>query len=216
MSLYPDYATLAEGRDYVRIIDAADVSEDVNIANAITAASRAVDQECSNRTMRRQFGLNGSAVARIYSPRFNPRTLRWVAEIDDLMTVTGLVVKADLDWDGTYETTITDYQLRPFNAAGDTMAWTSILFGITVVSFTALATSARGPSLEGQLQVTANWGWTTVPPTVKAATLVQMDRFLKRRDAPFGVAGSPTTGSELRLLAKVDPDVAVMLAPYGR
>jgi len=55
-----------------------------------------------------------------------------------------------------------------------------------------------------------------VPTTVKQATLLQASRVFARREAPFGVAGSPDMGSELRLLEKVDPDVAVMLVPYVR
>jgi hypothetical protein len=66
------------------------------------------------------------------------------------------------------------------------------------------------------VQVTATWGWTAVPATIKKATLLQASRFYKRRDAPFGVAGSPDMGSEMRLLAKVDPDVEVMLGDYRR
>lgn len=54
-----------------------------------------------------------------------------------------------------------------------------------------------------------------VPSTIKLATLMQAGRWAKRRDAPFGIAGSPETGSEMRLLAKLDPDVEVMLGGYG-
>jgi hypothetical protein len=53
-----------------------------------------------------------------------------------------------------------------------------------------------------------------VPSAVKQACLIQASRFFTRRYAPFGVAGSPESGSEMRLLAKVDPDVAVILGPY--
>ncbi len=217
MSLNPDYASLAEMRAYMRITDGTDMIDDPRAALAITAGSRAVDQACSSRTMRRQFGLQGSVSARFYTPKFNPRTGRWTVEIDDLMTQTGLVVKADLDWDGTYETTLTDFKLRPWNAAGDGLAWTSIMFGITVVGFTALATGSHGPTLEGALEVDANWGWTQpYPDTIKQASLLQALRFYKRRDSPYGIAGSPNMGNELRLLAKVDPDVMLMLVPYGR
>jgi hypothetical protein len=54
-----------------------------------------------------------------------------------------------------------------------------------------------------------------VPPTIKLATQLQASRWLKRRDAPFGIAGSPELGSELRLLAKLDPDVEVLLDGHG-
>jgi hypothetical protein len=46
--------------------------------------------------------------------------------------------------------------------------------------------------------------------------LLQASRLDFRRVAPAGVAGSPETGSEVRLLARVDPDVAVSLKDYIR
>jgi hypothetical protein len=46
--------------------------------------------------------------------------------------------------------------------------------------------------------------------------MLQASRFYARRDSPYGVAGSPDLGSEVRLLSKVDPDVAVSLADYVR
>lgn len=54
-----------------------------------------------------------------------------------------------------------------------------------------------------------------VPATVKLATEMQASRWAKRRDAPFGIAGSPEMGSELRLLPKLDPDVEVLLNGQG-
>ena len=54
-----------------------------------------------------------------------------------------------------------------------------------------------------------------VPASVKLATEMQASRWAKRRDAPFGVAGSPELGSELRLLPKLDPDVEVLLSGHG-
>jgi hypothetical protein len=51
---------------------------------------------------------------------------------------------------------------------------------------------------------------------VHTATLLQGGRLYTRRSALFGIAGSPESGSEMRLLSKVDPDVAVMLRGYRR
>lgn len=210
MALNPDYATLADARAFARIVDVTDTADDTQMSLAITAASRAIDE-----ATHRQFGLATGVAARYYTPRYNPRNGRWVVDIDDVMTSAGMIVKGDLDWDGVAETVITDYRLRPFNAAQDGMAWESILFGITVVGFTALASSnVSSRSLEGSLELTATFGWTTVPVTVKNACLLQALRFYKRRDSPYGIAGSPEMGSEMRLLAKLDVDVALMLKPY--
>jgi len=65
--------------------------------------------------------------------------------------------------------------------------------------------------------ITANpWGWSAVPVPVKEATYLQASRFHSRRDSPYGIAGSPDQGSELRLLSRVDPDVAVSLSDFVR
>ena len=208
MTWQPDYASLAEARASLRITDATDTDDDDEIALAITAASRAIDTSCS-----RQFGVLTSAVPRYYAAYFDRHPTshtphRYRVTIDDLMSTTGLVVKTDLDHDGAYETTIdsADYTLLPRNAVADGKPWLEMEFASGV----AVSTYDDG------LEITALWGWTDVPTTIKKATLLQASRFYKRRDAPFGIAGSADTGSELRLLAKVDPDVAVMVNTYRR
>jgi len=55
-----------------------------------------------------------------------------------------------------------------------------------------------------------------VPGPIHQACLIQTNRLIMRRDAPFGVAGSPEVGSEVRLLARLDPDVETMVRPYMR
>jgi hypothetical protein len=66
-----------------------------------------------------------------------------------------------------------------------------------------------------EVAVTANpWGWTTVPANATLATRLQLARWLKRRDAPFGIAG--TGERQLRLLDKLDADVGTSLADFVR
>lgn len=201
MPLNPDYASLAEMRHYLRITSAGDTADDAELGFAIAAASRAID-----RITRRQFGDAGAASARRYSALYVEDARVWRVYVDDFMTETGFAAATDLDGDAVFEATLTgtDYRLRPYNAAADGWPWTHL-------DFTDTALFSEEPN---GIQVTARWGWTAVPTTVKQACLLQAERFFKRRDAPFGIAGSPEIGSELRLLAKVDPDVEVMLAPY--
>jgi hypothetical protein len=71
-----------------------------------------------------------------------------------------------------------------------------------------------GPSTA--VAVTARWGWPSVPFPVEQAALQQAVRLFARRSSPFGVAGSPELGSELRLLSRLDPDVEMLLGPYRR
>lgn len=200
MAWAPDYASATELADYVRILDAVD---DAQLELAVTAASRAIDEKTN-----RQFGQEAAPVARYYTPRWNPTRCRWVADIDDVQDVTGLEVAFDSADDGTYADTITAYRLTPANAARD---------GRPFERLEVLATSTVTPSrIPDGLEVTARFGWVVVPDTIKQACLLQASRLLGRRDAPFGVAGSPEAGSEVRLLARVDPDVEVTLKRYIR
>lgn len=198
MAWEPDYVTVDELADYVRVDDADD---DVQLGLAISAASRAVD-----RATHRQFGLVAAPEERYYTAQYDRQCYRYTVDIDDVVIVTGFAVDADLGDDGTYTTSITSYDLKPANAIARDRPYTRILLRPDV----SLTTNTDA------VRVTARFGWADVPDTVRQATLLQASRFFTRRDAPFGVAGSPDQGSELRLLAKVDPDVQVMLGAYVR
>lgn len=189
----PDYVTAIEFKDRLAITGAAD---DAKIGRMITAASRAVDS-----TTYRQFGQVAAPEARFYTARWDDQMAAWVVVIDDLMDPAGLTATIAAG-------TLTPTALKPANAAVRGRPYTRL-----AIDPTSLVLPKGTPD---EVTVTAKWGWTAVPDTVKEATLVQTARFFKRKDAPFGIAGSPDTGSELRLLAKVDPDVAVMLKPYTR
>lgn len=209
MTWRPDYATTAELKAQVGI-PLADTQDDANLGLCITTASRAIDQCCN-----RQFGSEASPVARYYTYDARVRVGNLIAlAIDDLMTTSGLLVATDFAQDHTYSSSLvysTNFDLWPWNAPADGMPYTHLVLR----SGTAVVSSLL-PYWEGAVRVTAQWGWTSVPSAIKEATLIQAARFFKRKDAPFGVAGSPEMGSELRLLQKLDPDVAVMVSPYRR
>lgn len=188
MAWSPDYVLASDLKAYLRITDTVD---DAQIAFAITAASRAVDRACN-----RQFGLVAAPEARVYTAAWDKARRKYTVSIDDLMTETGLEIATDA--------AVTDYSLYPSNADLTGQPWTRIIL------------NTGGTCTEDGVTVTAKWGWTTVPVAMQQATLLQAARLFKRQDAPFGVAGSPELGSELRLLAKVDPDVAVVLGPFYR
>lgn len=189
MAWAPDYITASELKAYLRISDSVDDSQ---LGVAITAASRAIDKHC-----RRQFGV-ATAEERVYTAEYARHRRRWVVPIDDLMTAATLVeVGGD---------TLVTYTLEPRNAAAEGKPWETLV----VDQDSAVVPCGE----EYEVAVTAAWGWTAVPTPVKQACLLQAGRFHARRDSPFGIAGSPTIGSELRLLAKVDPDVAVVLRPF--
>jgi hypothetical protein len=199
MAWAPDYATTAEARAY--ITRNAETVDDTEIALAITAASRAADTYCG-----RQFGLV-SAEERFYTPEWDRRRRRWVIKIDDLMSTAGSDFQLQ-DADGNDVGAIDDYILEPRNAAAKGRPWTHLV---------VKPTSTYIPTgIEYEAAFTAPWGWTSVPTPVKQGTLLQTSRFFARRNSPYGIAGSPDDGSEMRLLARVDPDVAVILSPYRR
>lgn len=193
MAWEPSYATTEELSSYVRIDD---LEDEVELALAITAASRAIDHAAG-----RQFGLT-SAETRRYTARRDYERGFWAVDVDDFVLVTGAgVVVSGVG-------TVTAYDKEPINAAQRGRPWTLIAFN---------ANSEFQPcGIRNEVEVTALWGWSSVPDTIKQATLLQASRVFTRRSAPFGVAGSPDTGSELRLLAKVDPDVAVLIRDYSR
>lgn len=199
MAWAPAYCTEGELAGFIRSGD----TGDVRLSLAIAAASRAID-----RSTRRQFGAVAVAEARYYTARYDAVASRWVVPIDDLMTTTSLAVAFDTDGDETFSGTITDYALRPRNAAATGWPWTELA---------VLATSDVQPTAATDaVRITAVWGWPGVPDAIREACLLQASRLLSRRDSPYGVAGSPETGSEVRLLARMDPDVEVALAPYRR
>lgn len=200
MAWEPDYTTAVDLAAYLRIDDNDD---DLQLATAATSASRAID-----RFTCRQFGLIDAPEARYYTARWSRSRGMWLVAIDDLMTETGLEVATEQYADGIF-VAVTAPVLRPRNALQKGRPWTELAIPNE---------SAVGPLFgrDGGVRVTGRWGWTSVPVTVEQAALLQGSRVFARRDAPFGVAGSPEAGSELRLLAKVDPDVAVMLNSYRR
>src|SRR5262245_55169857 len=199
MAWAPDYCTLAELKSFVKI-ESSDTTDDTELGLAITAASRAVDQRCGGRNGWRQFGKT-VLEQRFYDAYFNPRRGRWMAEIDDLVDLTGLDVQAATG-------AVTLIRLEPINAVKKGKVFEQLVID---------PSSPGKPSTTNlQLTISALWGWNAVPATVKDATLLQASRFFARRTSPYGIAGSPDQGGELRLLSRVDPDVAVALTHYVR
>lgn len=186
MSLFPDYTTSSALKARLGITDS---NEDTEIALAVSVASRMVDGFCH-----RQFGSSAGEV------REYPIMGRTVS-IDDYVSATEVAVRPE--W-GTTTTALVageGYRFEPMNASSDGSPFTRV---------------ALAAAQDGVLRVTGTLGWSSVPDVVEQATLIQALRIYRRSDAPFGIAGSPEAGTELRLLARVDPDVQVMLVPYKR
>lgn len=197
MAWQPDYITSAELVAFAR----SDSVDDAEAATVATTVSRAIDRHCSSGIIKRQFGQVAAPEMRRYTARWSRRMCRWVVEIDDLMTAVGLVVATDT-------ATITQFDAEPINAAAEGRPWERLVLRPE----NAVAVCGQ----RNEMFVTGRWGWTAVPVPVKQAAKLQGNRLLARRDSPYGIAGSPQQGSELRLLDRVDPDVAVSLLPFVR
>lgn len=201
MAWAPDYASTADLRAY--ITRSSVTVDDTELALAVTAASRVVDEYCG-----RQFGQVSTAAARVYTAEWDRRRCRWIIETDDISSTDDLAVMVDDDDNQTYDREIDVYRLWPFNADENGDPWTRII---------VQPDSANLPTgREGAVEVTAEWGWAAVPTPVKNATLIEANRIFQRRVSPYGIAGSPETGSELRLLRSVDVDAQKILQRYRR
>ncbi len=192
MAWAPDYSDLAGLKGHLRI-PVADTEDDDELALALTAGSRDVDQFCG-----RQFGLVAAPETRFYRSRYDRHAdsadLAYVVVIDDLMTETGLVVTS------AGEVT-TEFTLYPLNAPAKGRPWTRI----------------RMPSASTLVEIAGRWGWTDpYPSSIDQATHLVSARIHQRRDAIFGFAGSPEDGSEARLASKLDVDARRVLAPFIR
>lgn len=201
MTWAPDYCTLAALKTYMRITDSVD---DALLSEAITQASRLIDKAAN-----RQFGNTGTPVeARYYTARYDNRRNRWVVIVDDFQTVDGLLVAFDATDDASYGELIDEYRLHPVNSAQRGRPW----YRIEVHPDSSVIPTGANEAIE----VRATWGWSAVPAAIVGACKLQASRLVNRRDSPYGTTGSPETGSELRLLAKVDPDVAITVGAYWR
>ena len=161
MAVTDAYATAVEYRSRTGQSDATDTT----LLDALLAAvSRIIDRECE-----RFFGIDAAVVVRLYEGNGLTRLY-----IDDVATVTGLIVKADLDgdydFDGADETLTkdTNYWIGPANAAlGSEVSAYRFLDIVPANSVLSV-----WPSGLRKVQVTAKFGWAVVPPAIKEATIL--------------------------------------------
>jgi hypothetical protein len=181
-------------RDWLRIREAEDTDDDALLRLKLSAASRAVDASC-----RRQFGKADAAVTRSYDLRWSRTRQAYVAEIDDIMDTTDLAFTLD-----DVALTTDNYSLRPRNAIADGEPYTYVVI-------------SASPTGDGVLDGLGLWGWNAPwPDVIKEATMLQASRLNIRRDSPYGIAGGADGGGELRLLARLDPDIAPLVVDYIR
>lgn len=168
------------------------------IEQAIAAASRFIDR----RTGRR-FYADLSA-----TPRTFPITGQSLYEgadqlllIDDVSSLQDLTVaiQASLSIPASW-TTVQLWEPGPDNA---------LVYGQPI---TQIRSSAGWLPFYGRVQVTARWGWPTVPDEITQATQLLAARLYRRKDSPEGVLGSSEWGAVR--VSRIDPDVQGLIAPF--
>jgi len=203
MTITNGYATKNQIKAALRI-GTADVVDDDLIDNCAGAASRLIDGYCN-----RKFWAVGSATSRVYQAENE-----FYCNIDDI-SGTAITLKTssfpgngfDVTW------TVTDYQLEPLNGNLDGLAWS--YDKIRAVGNYLFPTVNANYGEQALVQVTANFGWPSIPEPVTQATIIQASRLFKRYDSPLGVAGFGDMGA-IRVSRALDPDVAQLVEPYRR
>lgn len=198
MAIGDPYATLADLKLALGSSFNGVSSEDAFLNMCLGAASSAIEEHCD-----RQFNLAPTESPQIFRPGPDPRYV----DVDDFVQSTGFVLKTDASGTGTFSTTWTsfDYELlplgnvkrgryRPFN---EIHAVGGLWF--PRIQFRRVAT----------IQVTAQWGWASVPNQVHQACIMLATELYKRKDAPFGVAGFNQFGV---VKLKQNPIVCALLA----
>lgn len=192
MVLAPDYITVSDLKEYLDI-PATDTRDDVTLQLWVTAASRAADDVCN-----RKFGRVESDVIYTYrhQPAWDYHLQMWTLSISDLAAATDLEVN-------TVPYPDSGALLLPEDAPEQGRPYDRIGYPYTIWP-TPMILKSRW------------WGWLQVPDQVPAAVRLQANRWNARRRSPLGVAGSPEQGSELRLLARRDPDFITALRGLAR
>lgn len=194
----PTYCSLAELKTFLSIPDG---SDDTVLTLALEAAARMIDEACGRR-----FYLDEEPSDRYYTQ--GAGNVLFVDDIGDPEVTVG----ADDGNDGTYDTALvegTDFNLRPYqtDGAGGPRPYTSLERRV------GGNWSQRWPK---SVRVTARWGWPAIPGNVAYANLIQASSLFKRKDAPFGIVGSPDLGVGMRRLARLDADVEALVGPLRR
>jgi hypothetical protein len=197
------YATRNQVKAALRI-GTADTLDDDLIDNCVGAASRLIDGYCNRR-----FWQTGTAEARVFQAEDS-----FYCSIDDIAG-TALTLKTSTQADGTFDLqwSRSDYQLEPLNGNLDGLTWS--YDKIRAVGDYLFPTVNANYGEQALVQVTAIFGWPSVPEPVTQATIIQASRIFKRYDSPLGVAGFGDLGA-IRVSRFLDPDMAQLVEPYRR
>lgn len=165
-----------------------------NMETAIEAASRWIDSMTGSR-------FYVANETRVFSADWYD-----LLYVDDLTAVTSIAT--DDDGDGVYETAwaTTDYVLEPRGA-------TAIGRPYRQIRLSENGRYSFPRFVDGGIEVKADFGYGATPPAVvKQACLLLAHRLWRRKDAIFGVAGTPGLGvTVIQARIQADSDVMALL-----
>lgn len=168
--------------------------EDTWIDRCINAASRAIEKRSGWPTFWKTTGAEARVIdvtRRVVPVRHPLYSYDKVLLRNGIASATGFAVSG-------YSTPV----LMPEDALAE---------GVPADAFRLPAGSAFG--LNGNLTVTAVWGWPSVPSDITWATQMQAARYYRRKGSPEGIAGSAEWG--LTRIPALDPDVLGILKGGG-
>lgn len=193
MAISNGYATLAQVKSALRITDNVD---DTLLEQAIESASRRIDGYCG-----RWFYKTASTAILVYPFDY------YNVPVQDIANTT-VTVAVSTQGNNVYDQVWTqgvDYQLEPLNASLNSKPYNNIM-------------AIGGKTFPIQLQpnvpyvqVTAQWGWQSVPIDVTQACVLLSIRQFARLNAALGIVGFNDMAIQVKA---VDPDVRDLLNQY--
>lgn len=205
MAITNGYATLTEIKNFLSI-PVSDTADDSLLEGLVESASRSID-----RIANRRFYLDTSATARQYRAYSDV-----FVYTDDIGTTSSLSVSIDEAGNGTYSTLLTlntDYILDPLTAAAKGRPFTQLTMVSSSTSF-PIFPGLFGNGLRPGVQVTARWGWPSIPDDINTACLILTADLYKRKDAPGGILGLGDVGA-IRMSA-MGRDVSSIVRAYRK
>lgn len=187
MAIGDPYISVQELKDVVGI---SDDSEDVLVERAVKAATQAIN----NRSGFATFWNTGLAEIRTVDTEGKIVPKRGVSPYYKLLLPDGIASTGGFSVSGFPTAT-----LMPSDAIakGEPATALKLSYG----------------SLPASVQITAVWGWPSLPDDIVMAAQMQAHRYYRRRGSPEGIAGSAEWG--LSRVPRLDPDVAAILENGG-
>lgn len=198
-----DYATRQEVKDHLPD-PAWGTKYDALIDLLLPRASRLIDEESNEKAG----GYFVDSDSTVYLDGTGTKTLhlwrepsvRFLADTPTSIKISedGSVTPADYT-----ALAATDYILRPYNAPDYGQPYRKIDMDDLNGDY------AAWPKFPKAVEITGPIGWsTTVPPTIKEATIVQVVRWTKRAQQMFQDTGAIVELGQLRYTKELDPEVA--------